>query len=60
MKMESKIKQIIKTTKKRTTQRGIAKKIGISEQYLSLILSGSRKCPEWVRVKLERILKNEL
>jgi len=57
--MKKEIKEIIKKGKKNSTQRSLAKKLGISEQYLSHIINGKRKCPKEIEKKLERIFKNE-
>lgn len=42
--------------KKRYTQKSIAKRIGISQTYLSLILNGKRKPSEEIINKLEQEL----
>lgn len=55
--MEKKIKEIIQSRKKRSTQRSIAKELGISEQYLSHIITGRRKCPERLIKKINKIIK---
>jgi transcriptional regulator with XRE-family HTH domain len=54
--MKKEIKEIIKEEKRNSTQRGLAKKLGISEQYLSHILNGRRKCPANIERKLKKYL----
>ena len=51
---------------KRLTQAQIAKDLGISKSYLSMILSGQRKCPPELIEKLQsipgihRVVNNQL
>lgn len=50
----------LKTYKKIPTQRSIAKKLGITEQYVSMIISGKRKSEKYfklIRDLIEQSLK---
>lgn len=54
------LQQIYKKKAKKFTYKSIAKELAISSSYVGHIITGRRKCPETIRIKLERILKNEI
>lgn len=45
--------------KKRSTQTYIAKRLGVSQSYISQILNGHRPIPKKYSKKLQKLIKND-
>lgn len=54
MTLKTRLKNKLKSNRKPFTQKGVAKKLGISQPYLSQILNGTRKAPARIIKKLEK------
>jgi transcriptional regulator with XRE-family HTH domain len=50
------IQKIYKIKAKKYTHETIAKSLGISRSYVSLILTGKRKCPSKLQSRLQKYL----
>lgn len=55
--MNEQIKQTIKKRQRAYSQAYIAKRIGISPAYLSLIINGKRECPAALYNKIIKYLE---
>lgn len=51
---KTQIKKKLQSAKKKLTQRYIAKKLGVNESYVSLMLSGRRKMTEALKNLLKK------
>ena len=55
--MNRQLKQRIKSKQRAYSQKYIARKVGISATYLSLIINGRRKCPDRLLKKIKKYLE---
>lgn len=50
------IQKVYRAKAKKYTHKMIAKSLGISRSYVSLILTGKRKCPAKLQTRLQKYL----